>query len=275
MRYEDWTYREAEVRLEEHAELRAALGLARAPDHTTLHRFLRRLDDGALQQALVESVRRLPPPPRGGTTVAVDATGLAPGAVSTYFVNRVRDRVNGLPWRPWLKWLVAVDVPRRAVLAQLAKPGPLNDSATLRPLVDAAARVAPVRLVLADAEFDSERNHQHVRTVLGAHSVIPAKRARATRRSWRSWRSTARTWCWRPRRWPGSRQSIGSSSGRRRARRPPARPHRGRALPLGRPPPRASCGTRAAGRLTYPLAADRGWLRDQRTASRITSAGQR
>jgi hypothetical protein len=31
MRYEDWTFREAEVRLEEHQELRAALGLEQAP----------------------------------------------------------------------------------------------------------------------------------------------------------------------------------------------------------------------------------------------------
>src|SRR5688500_12382564 len=178
MRYEDWTYREAEVRLAEHAELRGALGLARVPDHTTVYRFLRRVDESALQQALAEAARRLPPPPAGGTTVAVDATGLAPGAVSTSFVNRARDRGEGLPWRHWLKWLVAVDVPRRAVLAQLAKPGPLNDSAALRPLVDAAARVAPVRVVLADAEFDSERNHRHVRETIGALSVIPAKRGK-------------------------------------------------------------------------------------------------
>ena len=35
MRYEDWTFREAEVRLGEHQELRAALGLERVPDATT------------------------------------------------------------------------------------------------------------------------------------------------------------------------------------------------------------------------------------------------
>jgi Transposase domain (DUF772) len=47
MRSEDWTFREAEVRLGEQQELRAALGLLgleRAPDDTTLSRFLRRLD---------------------------------------------------------------------------------------------------------------------------------------------------------------------------------------------------------------------------------------
>jgi len=37
----------------------------------------------------------------------------------------------------------------------------------------------PVGLVLADAEFDSERNHLHVREVIGADSIIPAKRGKA------------------------------------------------------------------------------------------------
>jgi hypothetical protein len=36
MRYEDWTLRKTEVRLAEHRELQSALGLGKAPDHTTL-----------------------------------------------------------------------------------------------------------------------------------------------------------------------------------------------------------------------------------------------
>src|SRR5690348_18115721 len=35
MRYEDWTFREAEVRLGEYRELRQALGLTSVPDFTT------------------------------------------------------------------------------------------------------------------------------------------------------------------------------------------------------------------------------------------------
>jgi hypothetical protein len=38
MRYEDWTFREADGWLGEHRELRQALGLARMPDFTTLYR---------------------------------------------------------------------------------------------------------------------------------------------------------------------------------------------------------------------------------------------
>ena len=62
MRYEDWTLRKAEVRLAEHSELRSALGLRKAPDHTTLYRFLRRLDERTLVAALNETAQRLPKP---------------------------------------------------------------------------------------------------------------------------------------------------------------------------------------------------------------------
>jgi hypothetical protein len=64
MRYEGWTLRKAEVRLAEHRELRGALGLDKAPDYTSLHRFLDRLDERVLVRALGQTVRRAPPPSR-------------------------------------------------------------------------------------------------------------------------------------------------------------------------------------------------------------------
>jgi len=177
MRYEEWTFREAEVRLGEHRELREALGLARVPDHATLHRFFaHRLDAGMIERVLEEIIGRLPPP-SGGATLAVDGTGLFPGGVSTFQVKRAKDRGEGFCWRHYLKWVVAVDVDRRLVVAQIAKRGPSNDSASLRPLVDTAFSMGQVRLVLADAEFDSERNHTHVRSI-GARSIIPARRGK-------------------------------------------------------------------------------------------------
>ena len=180
MRYEDWTFRETEVRLAEHRELRAALELASVPDHTTLYRFMRRLNVDLLNAVLTATVRRLPDPrDKPKVTVAVDGTGLAPGAISTFFVKRVTDRGNGFEWRYWLKWLLVVDTHRLAIVAQRAHRGPYNDCATLRPLVDAAGQVIPIGCVLADGEFDSERNHQHIRQQLKAHSIIPAKRGKA------------------------------------------------------------------------------------------------
>ncbi len=54
MRYEDWTFREAEVRLNEHQELRAVLQLQAVSDYTTLYRFLKRLDDDTIERGLGE-----------------------------------------------------------------------------------------------------------------------------------------------------------------------------------------------------------------------------
>lgn len=95
MRYDGWTFRDAEVRLAEHRELRRVLGFRRerVPDYTTLWRFLDRLDLAVLDRVLAEVDRRLGPPrgPGGGVralTLALDATGLATGSLSTFFVRR-------------------------------------------------------------------------------------------------------------------------------------------------------------------------------------------
>ena len=184
MRFEGWTFRETEVRLAEHSDLRRALGLERAPDHTTLYRFMRRVTDQTLDEVLVATATRLMPRrrghPRQKAVEAVDATGLAPGSISTFFINRRTDRGEGLPWRHWCKWTIVIDVLRPCVLAQAARQGPYNNCATLRPLVSAAHQVTPVGRVLADAEFDSERNDLHIRDVIGVDSVIQAKRGKAT-----------------------------------------------------------------------------------------------
>lgn len=181
MRYEDWTFRETEVRLQEHVELRMALGLKQTPDYTTFYRFMRRLNADVIQLALQETaLETMKNGPTQRAVFAVDATGLAPGAISTFFINRKRDPGEGLPWRYWLKWVVVVETKHQLLLAQIAKRGPYNDCALLRPLVDIAHQVMPASLVLADGEFDSERNHKHVREVHHMQSIIPAKRGKKT-----------------------------------------------------------------------------------------------
>ena len=184
MRYEDWTFREAEVRLGEHRELRQALGLGSVPDFTTLYRFLQRLDDLTIDRAVGETVRRLRGTRRKGrrrARVAVDATGLAQGAVSTFFVRRMHHHgQKPLPWRHWLKWVVVADLDQQFLLSQIARRGPWNDCANLPAVVEAASQQTRIGLVLADAEFDSERNHTYIRQQLGAQSVIPAKRGKKT-----------------------------------------------------------------------------------------------
>lgn len=184
MRYEEWTFRAAEIRLAEHGELRRALELQAVPDHSTLFRFMLRLDEEVIDRAVSEVVRRLGRSCSGSnkqkSTVAVDATGLAPGAISTFFIRR-REHHGGVPtpYRYWLKWLLAVDTHRRLILAQKAHQGPTNDCATLPSLLDQIGKPKSlIGTVVADAEFDSERNHRYIREQIGAESIIPPKRSR-------------------------------------------------------------------------------------------------
>jgi hypothetical protein len=184
LRYEDWTFREAEVRLGEHGELRQALGLSRVPDFTTLYRFLQRLDEPTIDRAVGETVRRMRVWRGRGqrrARVAVDATGLAPGAVSTFFVRCLHHHgQKPLPWRHGLKWLVVADLDQQCLLSQSARRGPWNDGANWPTLVEAASQRTRLGVALADAEFDSERNHTYIRQRLRAQSVIPAKRGKKT-----------------------------------------------------------------------------------------------
>jgi hypothetical protein len=90
MRFEDSTFREAVVRLRKHRELRQTLGLSRVPDFTTLYPFLECLEGPGIDRAVEGTGRRM----RSGrghghqrARVAVDATGLAQGTVSTFSVR--------------------------------------------------------------------------------------------------------------------------------------------------------------------------------------------
>jgi hypothetical protein len=161
MRYEDWTFREAEVRLGEHRELRQMLGLVSVPDFTPSYRFRKRLDEETIDGAVGETVRRLRGTRRKGrrrARVAVDATGLPRGEVSTFFVRRMHPPgQKPLPWRHGLEWVVVVDLDQQFLLPQIARRGPWNDCANLPAVIEAASRDTGIGLLLADGEFDSER----------------------------------------------------------------------------------------------------------------------
>jgi len=74
--------------------------------------------------------------------------------------------------------MVTADVDRQIILSQRARQGPRCDAPALPGLVDAASHVTPIGLVLADAEFDSEANHQHIRRDARSAQCDPRASAR-------------------------------------------------------------------------------------------------
>jgi len=90
------------------------------------HDFLRGIDEAAITRALNEVEHRMRlGGPRRPTSMAVDATGLSPGAIRTFFVRRLdHHNQQPMPWRHLRKGLVVVDLDRQSVLAQKALAGP-------------------------------------------------------------------------------------------------------------------------------------------------------
>lgn len=166
-------YRGVEALLASAAELRAALGLRRVPDHSTLHGFARyRLKPRLLVQVL-EAAARLFPRRRNDRPIgALDATGFSRRPTSRYYSQR---------WGVWqsryLYWSTVVWTQPRVICAQHARVGPTgSQSRTLPALVAAARTVVPLHRVLADADYDSEANHRWLRERCGIESIIPATR---------------------------------------------------------------------------------------------------
>ena len=182
MRYQDWPFRETAVRLREHREGRRVLPRGSVPDYTTRYRFRKRRDNKKIAPALGAAARRRGTVGRRRRArVAVDATGLAPGAVSTFWVRRLYHHTGQpLPWRHGLPWLVAVAGDRQLLLSQTARRGPGNDCANLPAWVETANPVVPSGGVLAEAACDRERNHPSIRRQRGARRIIPAQRGKKT-----------------------------------------------------------------------------------------------
>jgi DDE family transposase len=142
------------------------------------------LDDQTIDRAVGETVRRLRGARRKArrrACVAVDATGLAQG--SGQHILRAAD-ASARARTAAVEALVDVggrggSISAVRVVADRAG-GPWNHCANLPTVVEAASRETPIGLVLADAEFDSERNHTYIRQKLGAQTVIPAKRGKKT-----------------------------------------------------------------------------------------------
>jgi hypothetical protein len=197
------SYRKAEQLLRDSPQWLAAIGMARAPDHNTLWRASglllatqkvnRVLDLQARlfdrQRLLKTSIKPLSIDStcyeerhhshhydrvckkmglKRGSKYAAKTAGKADPAE----VNRSRSaKVRAMP-----KLALAVAASCHLILAARAHTGNGSDSPDFQPLLWRAwKRVRRVKVAVADAGFDSEKNHRFSRLDLSVRSIIPPK----------------------------------------------------------------------------------------------------
>ena len=202
------SYRRTEQLLRDSPHWLADIGLSAAPDHNTLWRAAdavltgRRVDKmldrmaSAFARAKLLRLRAKP--------LALDSTCFERRHRSAHYDRRCRHmagegggghrgkpgkwgesvnasrgrRVSAMP-----KLAVAVASGCHAILAAVARTGNGSDAPDFDPLLFHAWRRAPgVRVVVADAGYDSESNHRVARHDMGVRSVIPPGIGRPTNR---------------------------------------------------------------------------------------------
>ena len=158
------------------------LGLERMPYWTTLQKLSARAETMRLERLLLacldEARLRV-------LQLAVDSTGFSPTSASTYYVRAFEVRKDrpgrprrGFLMRRYVKQTMAAEMKRQLIVAVRFCMGPANDSPEFAKVFE---KVRParqeVKIVMADKGYDAEKNHQYVREVLGARTMIPLRAA--------------------------------------------------------------------------------------------------
>lgn len=113
---------------------------------------------------------------------AIDSTGLDTRYTSHYFVWR--RNVKGLNsyqsmlYAKYPKLTVLCDCSNHLILAVKTTRGPSPDAAMLIPSMQAIPPGITIETLLADAGYDSERNHVYARKYRKVRSIIPARGGR-------------------------------------------------------------------------------------------------
>ena len=177
-------YRGLAQHLIDHPDLARMVGLTAIPHFTTFQKAAARLlnavparalFDAVLDRALRDKVRK-----RRVPLAAVDGTGLESRHVSRYYVKRRSKTGTGTQATTYSKFpkvVLVTDCATHLVLAAVPGRGPASDLVLFRTALGQAVGRARIGTLLADADFDGEWVHEHVRS-FGIRTLIPPERGR-------------------------------------------------------------------------------------------------
>ena len=177
-------YRGLAEHLADHPDLCRLIDLKTVPHFTTFQKAAdrllkaapaRKLFDAVLARALREKVRK-----RRIPLAAADGTGMESRHVSRYYIKRRSKTGTGTQEATYSKYpkvVLVTDCHSHLVLAAVPGRGPASDLVLFRAALKQAAGRARIGTLLADADFDGEWVHEHVRSY-GIRTLIPAERGR-------------------------------------------------------------------------------------------------
>jgi hypothetical protein len=184
--FEKKDYRGVARLLADCSDLRDAIGLEFVPHYTTLQKASRRLlKQDRLRVLLNDTVGRIRRRKRVIDHAAADSSGFDAHHASRYFIWR-RDNQKERKSRPkkrvryqrYGKLMLIVCCATHAILAAVASAGPTPDVDQLDGVLHQLPPSQRVLRLVADAGFDSARNHRLLRQERGIRSTIPPELGR-------------------------------------------------------------------------------------------------
>ena len=165
-------------------EMARSIDLHEVPHFTTFQKAATRLLTAAparrLHDAVLDRARRAGVLKRRVRRAAVDGTGMESRHVSRYYVKRRSGTGTGTQATTYAKYpkvVLVIDCTSHLVLSAVPGRGPGSDLRQFRAALKAAAGRARIGTLLADADFDGEWVHEHVRSY-GIRTIIPPERGR-------------------------------------------------------------------------------------------------
>ena len=167
-------------------DLCRVIDLTTVPHFTTFHKASHKILALPKAHKLLQETVRMAMQHYYVDQAAIDSTGLEVGYTSHYFVRR--RHVKGLCayqsmlYGRYPKLTVICDCRNHLILSVKTTRGPSPDMATLIPTLQRLPKGISLGTLLADAGYDSERNHVYARDYRKIRTVIPPRAGRRTDR---------------------------------------------------------------------------------------------
>jgi len=180
-------YRGIEEILNDSSDLRKILELSEVPHYTTLQKAAQRITkkdtlDKLMREILAIAVQTKIMKKKVALS-AIDGTGFESHHISAYFVKRKakgEERYQMTTYTRYPKVGIVSDCKTHLVLSGVPSRGPYPDIVHFEKAVNEAAKNVHLKVLTADAGYDSEKSHTFAREVHGIRTIIPPKIGRKT-----------------------------------------------------------------------------------------------
>lgn len=180
-------YRGIEEILKDSSDLQKILELSEVPHYTTLqkaaHRITKKGILDKLMQEILASAVQANFMKKNVALSAIDGTGFESHHISAYFVKRKakgEEKYQMTTYTRYPKVGIVADCNTHMVLSGVPSRGPYPDIAHFEKAVNEAEKNVHLKILTADAGYDSERSHTFAREAHGIRTVIPPNIGRKT-----------------------------------------------------------------------------------------------